>query len=231
MYPDLFVLRNCEADYFAELDSVYSGWETMQCGVHRLTIVKRVGPLVVQSVPPVAAKRDAVWTPWGDLLLTDRAKRHIEGRLSGCTFRAAEFAPSFSGPKSILWEFVVDGFGGFARPKGGIAVCDACEQCGAYTYVVGDSLEALVDPDKWDHSDVFVIWPFPRIAICSAKAREACAGMRGVTPVPIGDFQFTGLRTATPGRPESWLSTKALSRLMTDQGFIEVVLDWQSQAQ
>jgi len=223
MRPQFFVLApSSERDEArAILDDSRPAWETIWCSHgHGMVKTRRTGPLVVSELP---SQRDAVWTWFADLLVYDRVKRIIEVQLSGCTFAAVAFAAGCSPPREPLWELQVTGFAGFAATRGIEVIPRACG-CGTYRFNFVGAFADLIDPRKWDGSDLFTIWPFPRLQLCAEKAAHIlrCNDTSGIAVIPIDDFEVPA-NSAAPGLPSAWLDDDAVRRLMGDPDYMEAV--------
>jgi hypothetical protein len=222
MQQQLFVLiPSSDRDDSNAVTGPYQGaWDTIQCSLYRTVERTRVGPLVITEVPSIS---DAIWTWYSDLLLSDRAKVFLESRVSGCSFYQSALSPAVAARIERLWELHVTGFAGFAA--GEIEVSSRCDECGIYSYTVHSPFSQLVDLSKWDGSDVFTIWPFPHIQICTQKAAAVFGAdqMEGVAPIPIEEFELAG-GSGAPGLPAAWLDEAAVRRLLNDPDYMNVLL-------
>ena len=72
---------------------------------------------------------------------------------------------------AVFWQLIVTGWGGIAPPESGIQeVPDPFGDRRVYGPCTNP--DALFDPDQWDGSDFFVVWPLPNYWWISAKARK-----------------------------------------------------------
>lgn len=204
----------------AVTDPNQRAWDTISCSLYGTVESRRVGPLRIVEVPSITG---AIWTWYSDLLLNDRAKALVECCVSGCTFYQAELSEAVARRIQPLWELRTTGFAGFAA--GAIEVTSRCAECGIYSYAVHSPFSQLVDLRKWDGSDVFTIWPFPRLQICTEKAAAIFRAdeMNGIAAIPIDEFELTGA-SAAPGLPSAWLDQAAIRRLLDDSDYMNVLL-------
>jgi hypothetical protein len=126
-----------------------------------------------------------------------------------------------------LWELRVTGFGGFVDARSGVEVAYGCEECAVYSFRIKSSFAKLVDIRKWDGSDIFTIWPFPSIRICTDRVVKVVASnqLRGVATIPIEEFGDVEDIPISPGIPSATLSEHAVATLLNDVDFVETILD------
>jgi hypothetical protein len=126
---------------------------------------------VILPNPPV---RQLVWSWHGEMLIQDSAAtafqnagfKQFELRKAATRFRVT----SQESPK--FWEFLHRGWGGMARPESGIQLLEQCEHCGRSVYSGLTHPEALIDPVQWDGSDIFMVWPLPKIIFVTDRVRQ-----------------------------------------------------------
>jgi hypothetical protein len=77
---------------------------------------------------------------------------------------------------------------------------------------------------KWDGSDIFTIWPFPKIHICTQRAAAMfrSGDVDGVAAIPIDEFDL-GDGSAAPGIPAARLDEQAVQRLMADPDYMAAI--------
>lgn len=75
----------------------------------------------------------------------------------------ARFKQSTEKPPK-LWELIVTGWAGMAKPESGIHLDEAnfCRVCGLRHYTSLIHPELLIDESQWDGSDCFMVWPLPK---------------------------------------------------------------------
>lgn len=159
---------------------------------------------------------DFVWTWYSDCLITDRVldlfrqvgltgfnvrpvvvekvKRLGKGRLEDI-------------PK--LWELVIMGKGGDARPESGIRVIYRCEACGMVEYSSYQN-GILVDEAQWDGSDFFTVNGYPKHILVTERVKDLIIAHRLTNCVLI---PAEALRWPDMPRPEdSYLKRAAMAK-------------------
>jgi len=103
--------------------------------------------------------------------------------------------------KIQVGELRVLGYGGIASSPG-LSLKETCE-CGREVYQ-GKSKGLKIDPQQWDGSDFFWVWPLPLGIIVTDRVAKALfkSGFTGFGLLPVEDFEFNG---ASPGRLADWL--------------------------
>ena len=182
---------------------------------------RRIGPLVVSDLP---SGPDVIWTWYSDLLMYDHVKRTVERKISGCGFLPVALSGAAALRLENLWELRVTGFAGFASPTAEITTRSRCDECGIYSYFIHSRLSDIVDMSKWDGSDIFTIWPFPNVRICTDDAAKFFQrnDIDGLAVIPIEEFELFG-GSAAPGLPSAWLTEDAIQRLMNDRDYMDAI--------
>ncbi|MFA4986278.1 MAG: hypothetical protein WC712_06820 [Candidatus Brocadiia bacterium] len=75
-------------------------------------------------------------------------------------------------PKGPLHELIVTGWGGFARPDSGIRLKEVYTCCRQLIYTDVSRPAEVIDPEQWDGSDFFMVWPLPVLMFVSERAAE-----------------------------------------------------------
>ena len=115
---------------------------------------------------------DFVWTWYSECLIQD----HVLNLLTTNNFTGFEVKPvqtqsRVTSPR--LWELVVTGWAGLARPESGIKLLEHCEECKYSRYSDITRPELLIDERQWDGSDFFLVWPLPKYVFDSDRVAEA----------------------------------------------------------
>jgi len=121
---------------------------------------------------------DFVWTWYSDCLITDWVLELFQR----AGFTGFEVRPvtvervkrlGKEGLEDIprLWELVVTGRGGDARPESGIRVIYRCEACGLVEYSSYRN-GILVDEDQWDGSDFFTVNGYPKFILVTERVKD-----------------------------------------------------------
>jgi len=120
---------------------------------------------------------DFVWTWYSDCLITDR----VLGLFRQAGFTGFKIRPvTVERVKRLgkgrlediprLWELVVTGKGGDARPESGIQVIYRCEACGLVEYSSYQN-GILVDEEQWDGSDFFTVNSYPKFILVTERVK------------------------------------------------------------
>lgn len=108
---------------------------------------------------------DIVWSHLGLVcLFSDRMRRILESeRITGIDYEPANVCLLFphEPSDSVYWVVRVTGWGGVAPSESGIKRVDIPESQAQLLYTPCLNPKALVDPDRWDGSDIFLVWPLP----------------------------------------------------------------------
>jgi hypothetical protein len=153
----------------------------------------------------------------------EHVKQTVERKISGCEFLPVALSGEAALRLENLWELRVTGFAGFASATAEITTRSRCDECGIYSYFIHSRFSDIVDMSKWDGSDMFTIWPFPNVPICTDDAAKFFQrnNIDGVAMIPIEEFEFGG--SAAPGLPSAWLDENAIQRLMDDRDYMNAI--------
>jgi len=161
---------------------------------------------------PPAAQLDFVWTWFSDCLVTSKVVDCLQkSGLRGFEVRQAKVRlKDHAGEAPSLWELVVTGWAGIAPSDSGIRLEESCPACGNLTYTNLRDPRRLFDPNQWDGSDCFMIWPLPRYIFVSSKVFDVVrnAGFTGA--------RFRDLQSMKPDEFSSSFSPGRLSYWMPD---------------
>jgi hypothetical protein len=128
-----------------------------------LRLGRRLSDLTVLVDP--RAVRAFTWTGNGDLLVSPKVLHLFEThRVTG--FEAKPVKVRY--PEEIeldppeLHEIIITGWGGFAAPAAGVSLTKQCRACQRKEYTIAEPSQ-LIDASAWDGSDLFFVWPLPRL--------------------------------------------------------------------
>ena len=113
-----------------------------------------------------AELHDFIWFDYtGESVIQDRVLQILRDyHVSGFEIRPvrARFEGSNKAPPT-LWELVVTGWAGMAKPQSGILLdaSSSCLECGYLHYTSLQNPEELIDTRCWDGNDMFMLWPMP----------------------------------------------------------------------
>lgn len=137
---------------------------------------KRLTDLTV--ILPSPQVGDFVWTWPNECLITERVLGLFrQARLTGFEVKPVVVEKvKRLGKKRLediptLWELVVTGKGGDARPESGIRVIYRCEACGMVRYSSYRN-GILVDEGQWDGSDFFTVNGYPKIILVTERVKD-----------------------------------------------------------
>jgi len=152
---------------------------------------------------------DFVWTWNSDLMAQAPAIAFLhEHGLTGFATHPvnARFVKRSSSPPPKLWELQILGWGGMAVEKAGISVVEYCPSCLHKKFKV-ERPQNLVDPEQWDGSDFFMVWPLPRHIFISDRAATLLrdARLTGLKIIPATSIPPPIVGTYTPGRLSHWM--------------------------
>jgi len=159
---------------------------------------------------------DVMWT-WGDECLI---QQHVLDAFEQQAFSGFQVKPveaRFKHPVPSepprLWELVVTGWAGPASPESGIRLDEerSCLHCGSLHYTRPTDYSRLIDETKWDGSDFFMVWPFPKYIFVTDRVREFIQknDLRLTQFTRPGDLQDPILQQLksgpSPGRLSYWM--------------------------
>src|SRR5271165_773406 len=206
-------------DTVIEADSASIGGESVECDVFKALRLRKSTPSEVLLDPK--HHDDFLWTWYHDVFVRD----HVAAALRDSGLNGFELLPTIvmsgSPDRGLprLWELRVTGFAGFASSKMKVEKMQYCERHRAATYKLDGSFFEMIDPMKWDGSDLFTVWPFPLLYIASEKFMDFYRKMHftGVEFEPV--LERLHLGQASPGLPEQWFSPNNVDRLNNDPEF------------
>jgi hypothetical protein len=157
---------------------------------------------------------DFVWTWFSECLVQDGVVRLFrKHRISGWTVKPAKarFRRSKGRPPQ-LWEFIVTGWGGLAPRASGIRLKKWCRHCGHTFYSPLWRPTNLIDPKKWDGSDIFIVWPLPMFILVAEKVVSLLQEhqLTGWTAAPVEKLRLRG--GFSPGRLEYYMPADLASQ-------------------
>ena len=209
MTEKFWLLRNGYTEHPAELVSTMDLPPPAICPVdpdHRMSRYNADTLSVALSSTRV---KDIVWTWGSDLLVQDHVLTFLRSNgITGFTANKADvrFKNRSAMPPPRLWEILVTGWGGMAREQAGIELVKSCPGCGYRKYSIAHPTR-LVDPDQWDGSDFFMVWPLPAYFFLSDRAASLLkhSGYKGFKLIPATQINVKPGETVTPGSLSFWM--------------------------
>lgn len=184
---------------------------------------RRSRPLRV--IAPVRPRSDFQWTHYNDCIVSARVKAvMVESAISGVAFREVETFTTAGDRFATheLYELVVTGWGGMAPASSGVTVIEECPFCRRRVFSRFTDPGRMFDLERWDGTDIFLIWPLPKFIFAMGSVRDLLArnGFSGVGICPITTVPMHPLiTTLTPGSIADWFDgarVQELSRAVED---------------
>ena len=185
---------------------------------------KRITDLKI--VLPRRAVEDFIWFEFGgECTINDKVLRFLlDHGVTGFEVKPikARFERSGESPP-VLWELLVTGWGGMAHPDSGIVFDQAksCSVCGLLRYTQASNYAKLIDPTKYDGSDIFMVWPMPTYIFISDRLHGlmTSANLSGVRFEKLEDLPHNRFDSGFgPGRLSYWMPEKRATELGRDIG-------------
>jgi hypothetical protein len=132
---------------------------------------KRNSPL--SMIVPCDPPPDLIFT-WMSECLIQESTRQLFDREGLTGFSALPAMAKLEGTRRSIevHELAVVGWGGMAPPASGIREVERCNACGRLRYSRLENAEKLVNPENWDGSDFFIVWPLPRFRFVTERVVE-----------------------------------------------------------
>jgi hypothetical protein len=168
------------------------------------------------TVEPRGVK-DFTWAWANDLFLSRKAVDVFERqRVTGFELKPVTVAypKGAKGSPPELFELIVVGWGGLPRKEAGLSLVSACPGCGHTIYAISDP-NRLIDPEAWDGSDFFIIWPLPKFIFVSNRLAEIIRQekLSGATLVPAETIPMRNGATLSPGQLSLWMGEERAREL------------------
>jgi hypothetical protein len=152
---------------------------------------------------------DVIFSRLSECLIQERLKRIFEDAgLTGFFTRPAKAKATMTGISFPVSELVITGWGGIASPASGIREVERCASCGLLRYSGIEEPSKLVDPENWDGSDFFMMWPLPRYRFVTERVVQVCRKHK------VTGVEFTQDFPASQGNVISGYSPGRLSYYM-----------------
>jgi hypothetical protein len=152
---------------------------------------------------------DIVWTWQSECLIRDSVLRLFRREaFSGFDIKPVRVRfKSGRGEPPALWELVLTGWGGIARPESGIKRTYFCEACKHVQYSGLVNSEYLFDETQWDGSDFFMVWPMPRFILITQRVANCILDHRlsGAVIKHVQELSGVGKDGFSCGRLSYWM--------------------------
>lgn len=180
-----------------------------------------------------ATPDDFVQTDGLDVLISESARGVLTAEgISGWT--AEPVRTRYVGPRAgrlgaapPLWRLVVTGWGGVVPQSAGLRCIPerSCSGCGRASYQGELDLSQLFDPERWDGSDLFIIWPFPRDIWITPRMAELIRA-RGLTGAHISPFDSPEVGTLEDSARYG-VGVRSLSTYMPAERARKIATEWE----
>lgn len=176
---------------------------------------KRIGDLHV--IADRRAIKDFTWTWENDVLISPKVLSIFQKhQVTGFEVRPAVATYPEPAKEALteLYEVVVTGWAGFASRESGLSITDACPACGYKRYSIAHP-SRVVDPNAWDGSDIFIVWPLPRWHFASDRLANIIRQekLSGINLVPASAAALRKGAEYTPGSLFEWMPEKRAAQL------------------
>jgi hypothetical protein len=162
---------------------------------------RRTSPLDI--VIPCDPPPDVIFTWMSECLIQEQTQRaFVSEGLTGFSVLPAKAKTDKTLRPVPVYELIVTGWGGLAPEDSGIRETQRCPGCGLLVYSRLEAPEKLIDVERWDGSDFFMVWPLPRFRFVTERVVETCERY-GVTGVTFSENWPSDRRVSTgfsPGR-------------------------------
>jgi hypothetical protein len=214
--------RRLSDETTVEVDGGWNDGEHLQCDVFGVLSLRneKTSTVILNSL----SDEDFLFSWYRDVFVQD----HVALALRQSALVGFELLPTLvrspnakNAPK--LWEMRVTGFAGFASSKVKVEKSQFCADHRVATYRTDGHFFEMIDPLKWDGSDLFTIWPFPLSYVASERFERFCKKRQfsGIVFESLFDRSLSG--QASPGLPAKWLSAQNVERLNRDVDYVECI--------
>lgn len=121
-----------------------------------------------------------------------------------------------------MWELVRTGWGGLAKPASGIERIRFCEVCRSVRYSGIKDASQLIDENKWDGSDFFMVWPMPTHVFVTDRVVQLIRKEKLSGAVMIASQDLPTTDGYSPGRLSYWMPEARARALGKTAGIAEV---------
>lgn len=215
--------RHLSDETAVEVDGGWNAGEYLQCDVFGVLSLRneKTSTVVLNS----GSDEDFLFSWYRDVFVQD----HVAIALRQSELIGFELLPTLVDNRNNtkvlpkLWEMRVTGFAGFASSKVKVEKSLLCADHQVATYRTDGPFFEMIDPLKWDGSDLFTVWPFPLLYVASERFERFCKEQRfsGIVFESLFDRSLSG--QASPGLPEKWLSPQNVDRLTRDADYVDCI--------
>lgn len=176
---------------------------------------------------PGGAVQDIVWTWLSECLLRDHVLELFrKNGFSGFDVKPvkARFKRRGADEPPRLWELVLTGWGGLARPDSGIRRVSYCPGCQFAKYSGLTDPRRLIDEAQWDGSDFFMVWPMPKFIFVTKRVADCIRDHKlgGLVLERVGDMKPRGASGFSPGQLSEMMPEPRARALGEAAGIAEI---------
>jgi hypothetical protein len=175
----------------------------------------------LKLIGPVEPFSDFEWSVYSDVFVRREIATSLKNSgFTGIHFDEVEYYSTTETPfgRDAL-ELRVQGWGGMAPQTSGVRVIEQCPCCNHQVFTTATNPKNLFDPEIWDGSDFFIIWPLPRYIFVTQRVRDMIQseGWSGPRIRPIADLAELNDRfiagTLSPGHLEDWFDKEKADQI------------------
>jgi hypothetical protein len=180
---------------------------------HHSARLTRIGDLHVVADP--LAEKDFTWTWRNEILASPKVLASFEKNgVTGFEIRpiVATYPEPIKAQPPELYEIIITGWAGLPSREAGLRITQSCPTCGYKRYTVADPSH-LIDPNTWDGSDLFIVWPLPRYPFVTDRLANIIRQekLSGVKLTPAAKVRVGENAELDPGTLFQWMpETRAL---------------------
>jgi hypothetical protein len=175
---------------------------------------------------PHGTVQDFVWTWYSECLIQDDVLDLFRReRFTGFDVKSVKARFRGGGERlPKLWELVVTGWAGMARPESGIKRTYFCEACKHTKYSGISDAQRLIDEAQWDGSDFFMVWPMPSLVFVTQRVADCIRDHRltDVVLKELRELNGIGKDGLGGGRLSYWMPEARARQLGTAAGIEEI---------
>jgi hypothetical protein len=162
---------------------------------------RRLGALSIE-LPLKAFNQPIAWTWYSECLVNKTTVELFHNsELTGFELQPLEITHRGIPIDHEFYELIVTGWGGMACDGSGVRRIRECSACGYLRYSDVTDWQRLIDWDRWDGSDIFMVWPLPKFIFITEKTALIIKQLscKSAEVISIDDLE-TQNGTLAPGR-------------------------------
>ncbi|MBV9300958.1 MAG: hypothetical protein JOY62_00265 [Acidobacteriaceae bacterium] len=131
---------------------------------------------------PCAPAADVLFTWGSECLIQGNTLAVMKAeRLTGFWTKPAKAALKKTGEQIPVYQLGITGWAGIIPAESGVRLREYCPECQFSNWSDLANPDALIDPQNWDGSDFFMIWPLPAFIFVTERVVQVFkdAGLKG----------------------------------------------------